>query len=457
MKQLFPFPSRALYLSLLLLALACALPFAPAAHAQDACGDPIPNAEATPQPERPKHWSPGTAIGVETDKNGIAITGAALGGQMVAPQDQTKTPYDPEKVVVSPGEEIGAGVSEASDTDTWNYELAEGEAPDPCGDDHGTGKDELTYTWSASGGQFIGGAAGATAKWKAPRTPGNYTLTCKIDDVATLQAGETGSRDDDAVTRSCTVIVPSISINFTQSTLAIGSKDNDAHKAKFEVTATDAEGHPLADVEVGTPEVVAGGLGPHEEVTASVEMETNVTDSNGVAKGKLTSGNRLETTTIQIKDDPDDPNSGGPSASAQQVWNSLGDDAWSYDPYFYYDESSDIEYRMAFNRDGEENISGHSMEPETTAIKGSEWDPLKGEDWDGDGKPDGGYNDATYSIDDVDSTGYDKWKKLVEWGGVSESDGTYTVPQTIKYDEDFEVDTVYFWMWDNDSYKSTIQ
>ena len=443
MKPLFSFPSRAPYLSLFL-ALACALAFAPATHAQDACGDTTPNAEATPKPERPKHWSPGTAIGVEADKNGIAITGAPLGGQMVAPQDQTKTPYDPEKVVVSPGEEIGASVSEASDTDTWIHELAEGEAPDPCGNDHGTGKDELTYTWSANGGTFTGGTSGTSTKWKAPRTPGNYTLTCKIDDVAALQGGETGSRDDDAVTRSCTVIVPSISIRFTQSTLAIGSKDNDAHKAKFEVTASDAAGVPLAGVEVGTPEVVAGGLGPHDEVTASVEMETSVTDSAGKAKGKLKSGNRLETTTIQIKDDPDDPNSGGPSASAEQKWNSLGDDAWSYDPYFYYGESSDIEYRMAFNRDnGEENIAGHNMEPETTSIRGYEWDKDAGEDWDGDGYADGDYDDATYSIDDVDSTGYDKWKKVGRMGAASaESDGTYTVPQTIKYDEDFEMDSV---------------
>lgn len=108
---------------------------------------------------------------------------------------------------------------------------------------------------------------------------------------------------------------------------------------------------------------------------------------------------------------------------------------------------------MAYNRGGGEvNITGHSMEPETTSISGIEWDPEKGEDWDGDGSPDGGYKDATYNIDDPDSTGYDNWSGLVEWGGVSESDGTYTVSQTIKYDEDFELDSVYFWLWDNDSF-----
>jgi hypothetical protein len=75
-----------------------------------------------------------------------------------------------------------------------------------------------------------------------------------------------------------------------------------------------------------------------------------------------------------------------------------------------------------------------------------------GEDWDDDGSPDGDYQGATYSIDDADSSGYDAWSGLVEWGGVSESDGTYTASQTIKYDEDFEMDSVYFWLWDNDSY-----
>ncbi len=454
MKPLSNFSLRALYLSLLL-ALACI--FAPPTSAQDACGDPTPGVEATPAPDKHKKWSPGTEIGIEADNKGVAIEGAPRGGQIVAPQDQTQTPYDPEKVIVGPGEEVGAAVSDARDSDTWvyEYEVKEGEepAPDPCGEDKGIGADEVTYKWSASGGEFTGGTESASTSWKAPREPGNYTLTCTINDLATLEAGDTGSRDDDAVTRSCTVIVPSISISFVQSQLAIGSKGDDGHKAKFKVTASDADGNPVPDIDIPTPEVVAGGLGPDEDVTASVEMDSNVTDSEGKATGKLTSGNRAEYTTIQIKTDPDDPDSGGPSASAEQVWNALGDEAWSYEPYFYYDESSDIEYRMAYNRDGGEvPITGHSMEPETTSIKGYEWDEEAGEDWDGDGYADGDYYPATYSKDDADSSGYDAWSGLVEWGGVSESDGTYTASQTIKYDEDFELDSVYFWLWDNDSF-----
>lgn len=104
----------------------------------------------------------------------------------------------------------------------------------------------------------------------------------------------------------------------------------------------------------------------------------------------------------------------------------MGDDAWSYEPYFYYDESSDIEYRMAYNRDGGEvNITEHSMEPETTSIIGYEWDYSAGEDWDEDGSPDGDYSHETYSKNDADSSGYDAWSGLVEWGGVSESEGAW--------------------------------
>ena len=418
------------------LALLCAVLFvvAPGAMAQDSCGDPDPNVEATPKPDpKPIVWSPDTGIS---------------GGKMTAPQDQTHTPYSPERVIVGPGEEIPAAVTVASDTDSWTRD-----DDDPCTENSGSGLDGITYSWTASGGEFTGGTNGPSASWKAPKEPGRYTLTCEIDDIGAISGNAEGSRDDGGISASCEVIVPSLSIRFTQGTLAIGSKDNAAHQAKFEVTASDGNGGVVPDIDVPTPKVVDGGRDPYKGISASVEMDTSVTDSNGIAKGKLTSGNRVESTTIQIITDPDHPENGGPSASAEQVWNELGDDSWSFDPYFYYDESSTIYYRMAFQRDGVENtIPGHSMEPETTVITGYEWDPTIGEDWDGDGAVDGDYRYETYSINDADSTGYDAWNDLVQWGGVSDSDGTYAVDQTIAYHEDFEVDSVSFWLWDNDSY-----
>jgi len=243
------------------------------------------------------------------------------------------------------------------------------------------------------------------------------------------------------------------SISFTQSTVAIGAQDNEAHQAKFEISVQDQAGNPVPDMDVEIPEVVDGtGLGPNDATAAQVEMESNTTNAQGIASGHITSGNRLGNTTIRLATNPDESES-GPTASVEQVWNQLGDASWSYDPYFYYGESSTISYRMAYTRDGAEvNITGHSMEPETTSIGGYEWQADAGEDWDGDGAPDGDYLPAAYNSSDTDTTGYDNWSGLVSWGGVNEEDGTYSVDQTIEYDEDFEVDSVHFWLWDNDSY-----
>ena len=405
----------------------------------------------------PKAWSPGPKIGVITDEQGNPVNdedgNPTMNGHLLAPQDQTQTPADPAQVFVTPGQELPCEVDEVTDTDLWTRS-----DDDPNSEDSGSEDDEIVYEWMCSGGEFTQGTDGASTMWMAPTTPGTYTLSVTMNDAPTaVEAPDTGSRDDDndeALSRSVTVTVVAPALSFTQSVVAVGAQTNDAHKAAFEITVTDQAGNPIPDVEVETPVVVEGtGLGPNDETAAEVEMESNTTDENGKARGHITSGNRLGNTTIRIPTDPDAPQN-GPTASVEQVWNQLSDEeAWSYDPYFEYDESSPINYRMAYTRDGEEvNITEHNMEPELTAISGYEWHYIAGEDWDEDGLPNGDYFYETYSIDDADSSGYDAWSGLVEWGGVSESDGTYTVPQTIKYDEDFEVDTVYFWLWDNDSY-----
>ena len=40
--------------------------------------------------------------------------------------------------------------------------------------------DSLTYTWSATGGTFLG--QGPIATWTAPDVPGNHTITVKVTD-----------------------------------------------------------------------------------------------------------------------------------------------------------------------------------------------------------------------------------------------------------------------------------
>lgn len=310
----------------------------------------------------------------------------------------------------------------------------------------GPSSDNKSYGITVSGPQ----GTNTNAKFTLSLSGNNSkTITVNLPGEA-KPATYTAKIDDKDISNSDTTRGYSLGLSFKHSQVAIGAKDNLAHQSEFTFTASDVDG-PVSDVEVETPEVTDGGLGPNDVITASVKMDGgSTTDSKGEVKGKFTSGNRLQDTQIGIKREGNVVL----SASIKQVWNALGDDeAWSYDPYFYYGESSDIEYRMAYNRGGEEvNIAGHSMEPETTSISGYEWDYGAGEDWDEDGSPDGDYFYETYSKDDEDSSGYNAWSDLVEWGDVSESDGTYTVPQTIKYDEDFEIDSVYFWLWDNDSY-----
>jgi len=48
-------------------------------------------------------------------------------------------------------------------------------ASDPDGD-------PLTYYWTKNGGSFEGGTSGSTVTWRAPSTPGNYTVTCEVSD-----------------------------------------------------------------------------------------------------------------------------------------------------------------------------------------------------------------------------------------------------------------------------------
>ncbi|MBA7516187.1 hypothetical protein ES705_08233 [subsurface metagenome] len=42
--------------------------------------------------------------------------------------------------------------------------------------------DTLVYTWTKTGGTFEGSTTMATVTWRAPSTPGNYTVTCEVSD-----------------------------------------------------------------------------------------------------------------------------------------------------------------------------------------------------------------------------------------------------------------------------------
>jgi len=42
--------------------------------------------------------------------------------------------------------------------------------------------DTLIYTWNKSGGTFEGSTSGSTIIWRAPSTPGSYTVSCEVSD-----------------------------------------------------------------------------------------------------------------------------------------------------------------------------------------------------------------------------------------------------------------------------------
>jgi len=123
------------------------------------------------------------------------------GGEMILPQDQSVDPAEPATVVVGVGSKVRCELLSATDRDTWNY-----------GSQSGQEDDSVTYKWTASGGGFYpsGTATEATTRiayWKAPTATGTYTLQCVVDDEGDVQSPDSGTRDDDAITRTVQVEV----------------------------------------------------------------------------------------------------------------------------------------------------------------------------------------------------------------------------------------------------------
>ena len=116
----------------------------------------------------------------------------------------------PEKDLVSPsGESIVVCV--ASDVD----------------DDH------LSYTWSATGGDFSG--VGSVITWTAPDTPGTYTITVKVADGKGGEAS--GQLSMDVLINQAPVI---------ESLIAEPSVVNQGENAIIECIASDPDGDALA-------------------------------------------------------------------------------------------------------------------------------------------------------------------------------------------------------------------
>lgn len=152
-------------------------------------------------------------------------------------------------------------------------------------------------------------------------------------------------------------------------TVAAGAINTEEHQAEIEITVNP----PRAGVTVPKPQILSGGRGPTNAITATVTMDSTVTDADGKVRGTFTSGHRTEPTVLKIVRD-------GVSSTAtiNQRWD---DGNWfDYQPFFDFDTPTPVSFQPAFqDRDsaGDEvdvRITGHSMRFVVTGVDVWEWD-----------------------------------------------------------------------------------
>jgi|GEM_PF-2671056 len=152
-----------------------------------------------------KKWDIDLEIGKYRQEDGNVLEN----GRLIAPQDQRANPATPETVTVAPGKSVNLEVEAATDIDHWEekYGSNPGEGYD---------EDEVTYTWSATGGTVTPDPSDPKkATWQAPNDDGDYTVKVTIDDEPkTIPSGEGGTRDDDSVERSVKIKVAPFKIEW---------------------------------------------------------------------------------------------------------------------------------------------------------------------------------------------------------------------------------------------------
>ena len=237
--------------------------------------EPTPTPTPTPAPG-PKHWEPGQSLARRAVGSAFAVD-----GRMISPQDQRglnpapgeqATPAVPETVKAAPGEVISCTVEAATDLDHWKRYLPDGTLHSE--DDAG---DTLLYHWSSGGDGEWMVAEGSSAAWQAPNTPGDYTLTCEINDEPTpLGPSETGTRDDTAVTRSVLVQVRPSRLRVTAVRDHIEADGQET--STIGVSLTDVDGNPKAGVPISLS-TTHGTLRDSAMITDSAGQ--GAVDSNG--------------------------------------------------------------------------------------------------------------------------------------------------------------------------------
>jgi fibronectin type 3 domain-containing protein len=138
-----------------------------------------------------KSWSIGGAIS----------NAAGSQPQMTAPAE----PHGPGSAVVPTNASVACELEEAHDSDHWVQ-------ADTSGDED----DVVLYSWTATdangtaAGSFPSGSNTRSATWIAPATPGTYTLTGTIDDLAPVGVDDIDSRDDAPVVQTRQITVAQI-------------------------------------------------------------------------------------------------------------------------------------------------------------------------------------------------------------------------------------------------------
>jgi hypothetical protein len=263
-----------------------------------------------------------------------------------------------------------------------------------------------------------------------------------------------------------------ISLHFLTDAVAAGAFPTLAHQAEFEVRAVDSTGKPRTGVEVDLPVVIKGGKGPTEAIAARAIWAalsarpghtTALTGKDGIARGIFTSGNRAdETVVLQV-----------PGTEAKAEIRQLWDDCGQFYDSTYGPEGNliRVRYNLRLSRtvvgpDGKPTqvsipITGHPMTLKLIDMPMSFLNQELGPDENGDGNPDGEYQERKISSKDVDLTEWKHLQQYVEISKVTEVEpgiyeGTieFTPPKNEKGNQIFTVTDPTRRIIDDSVYKS---
>jgi hypothetical protein len=294
-----------------------------------------------------KWWDVGYPIGVDMQQtqnpDGTTTTTTTPNGQMTAPQDQTGSSPVPLNVYAMPNQALTCSVTPATDWDHWamtgiNWPTDSGYVADSV----------TSYAWSCSGGA-ITTSNGATV-WTAPSAAGTYTITCTMDDMpAAVVAPDRGTRDDVALVRSVSVIVPNYTLGVRlggtndafSSTCNVAASVGDWSTSDIQILATDGNGNPVAGAPAPVLNVDNGSVATGVFHAASAVCAAG-SDAAGYIMGTYQASDISGSVIISIAP-------GGSTASVSQHWNDVGAVPTCASETAFYGIPVDIDYKMAFN------------------------------------------------------------------------------------------------------------